>query len=560
MARKILSDAELEYLAEHLSDISDIEDDASEEEDHISEDSDYQLESDDDFDIVDQTAAIPQSVQSKDGTINWMLNAFPRQGRAISANIIKVAPGPTRYCIARVQDIKSAFQLLLNSTLENIIIKMTNIEGRRVYGDDWEELDDITLQAYIGLLLLAGVYKSHGESTKSLWNADTGRPIFRATMSLKRFCSISRVLRFDDKSDRQERRLQDKLAPIRVFWEKWIEILPKLYNVGNNVTVDEQLVAFRGRCPFKQYIPSKPAKYGIKIWTLCDSASSYALTVQLYTGKTPGEAPEKNQGMRVVLDLTRELRGQNVTCDNFFTSYKLGQMLLKRNLTMLGTVRKNKPELPVVEVNKEVHSSNFYFTENTTLVSYIPKKNKNVILMSTFHKSKEISNRDDKKPQIILDYNSTKGAVDTLDQLIATYTCKRKTNRWPIIVFYNILDTSAYNAYVLWREINPEWNKNVLYRRRMFLESLGKELINPYILARKRLPRTEQSAAIVNAVQEPLRGNLVAPQPGTSTKNKRARCKFCPSKCDNKTNIICVKCAKYLCKVHVTYYCPNCKK
>ena len=94
----------------------------------------------------------------------------------------------------------------------------------------------------------------------------------------------------------------------------------------------------------------------------------------------------------------------------------------------------------------------------------------------------------------------------------------------------------------------------------MFLESLGKELIIPYILARKRLPRTEQSAAIVNAIQEPLRGNLVAPQPGTSTKNKRARCKFCPSKCDNKTNIICVKCANYLCKVHVTYYCPNCKK
>lgn len=85
----------------------------------------------------------------------------------------------------------------------------------------------------------------------------------------------------------------------------------------------------------------KPAKYGIKIWTLCDSGSSYAMKAQVYTGKCPGEAPEKNQGMRVVLDLTHELRGQNVTCDNFFTSKKLGEMLLKRKLTMLGTVRKN---------------------------------------------------------------------------------------------------------------------------------------------------------------------------------------------------------------------------
>lgn len=77
--------------------------------------------------------------------------------------------------------------------------------------------------------------------------------------------------------------------------------------------------------------------------------------------------------MRVVLDLTKELTGQNVTCDNFFTSYKLGQMLLKRNLTRFGTVRKNKPELPVMETNKDIHRSKFYFTKDTTVVSYIPK-------------------------------------------------------------------------------------------------------------------------------------------------------------------------------------------
>jgi hypothetical protein len=56
--------------------------------------------------------------------------------------------------------------------------------------------------------------------------------------------------------------------------------------------------------------PSKPVKYGIKIWTLCDSASSYCLKAQVYTGKPPGGTREKNQGMRVVMDLTQELRGQ----------------------------------------------------------------------------------------------------------------------------------------------------------------------------------------------------------------------------------------------------------
>lgn len=46
----------------------------------------------------------------------------------------------------------------------------------------------------------------------------------------------------------------------------------------------------------------------------------------------------KNQGMRVVLDVTEGLRGHNETCNNFFTSYELGQQLLKRKITMVGTV------------------------------------------------------------------------------------------------------------------------------------------------------------------------------------------------------------------------------
>ncbi|KAG8236110.1 hypothetical protein J437_LFUL000472 [Ladona fulva] len=256
--------------------------------------------------------------------------------------------------------------------------------------------------------------------------------------------------------------------------------------------------------------------------------------------------------MRVVMELTHELRGQNVTCDNFFTSYMFGQSLLKRNITLLGTMRKNKAELPCLSRKEALHSSKFYFTRDTAVVSYTPKKNKNFVLISTMHNSKEISNRVDKKPKMILDYNSTKGAVDTLDQFIATYTYRRKTNRWPVTVFYNAVDTTEYNAFVLWIEINPNWNK----KRRIFLEELGKLLVTPYIEGIKRLPRNEPAMAIVRKIQaaEP------AQSPSSSKQaSKRARCKFCPSKCDNKTHVSCSNCGKHVCKVHVTYYCPECQ-
>lgn len=174
------------------------------------------------------------------------------------------------------------------------------------------------MQAYIGLLILAGVFKSNNEATSSLWDGEMGRAIFRATMPLKMFQRLSRVIRFDDKRTRDARRQTDKLAPIREMWDKWVERLPLMYNPGLNVTVDECLVGFRGWCPFKQYMPSKPAKYGIKIWTACDAESSYSWNMQVYTGKPAGVQHEKNLGKRVVNEMTHGLQGHIVTCDNFF--------------------------------------------------------------------------------------------------------------------------------------------------------------------------------------------------------------------------------------------------
>lgn len=107
---------------------------------------------------------------------------------------------------------------------------------------------------------------------------------------------------------------------------------------------------------------------------------------------------KKNRGMQVVCDLSDKLKGHNITCDNFFTSYNLGQSLLKRKITMISTIRKNKPELPKQMINNEVNSLPFYFTQDTTVVKYAPKKNKNVFLMSTFHLDKVVSDKSDKKP------------------------------------------------------------------------------------------------------------------------------------------------------------------
>ena len=47
-----------------------------------------------------------------------------------------------------------------------------------------------------------------------------------------------------------------------------------------------------------------------------------------------------------------------------------------------------------------------------------------------------------------------------------------------MILLYNILDVSAYNyAFVLWKEVNPQWIGNKLHKRRIFLDEFGKSLV-----------------------------------------------------------------------------------
>ena len=74
-----------------------------------------------------------------------------------------------------------------------------------------------------------------------------------------------------------------------------------------------------------------------------------------------------------------------------------------------------------------------------------------VNMLSTMHALPDISSTScEKKPEVILYYNSTKSGVDILDRMVRTYTSKRMTRRWPVALFYNMLDVSAVNAYVVY--------------------------------------------------------------------------------------------------------------
>ncbi|XP_030745477.1 uncharacterized protein LOC115874468 [Sitophilus oryzae] len=249
------------------------------------------------------------------------------------------------------------------------------------------------------------------------------------------------------------------------------------YSCGEYVTIDEMLVAFRGRCKFRMYLKSKPDKYGLKMQCLVDTKTHYLLNSFIYSGKDTHKTNPRKLDIPTLdgLALIPPISGnnRNVTADNWFSSVELIRELRKHNITYVGTLKKNKREVPYEfqpHKDRPANSALFGFTGSESLVSFVPKKNRAVLLVSTMHHSNAMVNG---KPEIVNFYNETKGGVDSLDKKCACYKTGRRTRRWPQVIWFRILDIAGVNANVIFNGVQ----RNKIMERRRFLTTLGQQLI-----------------------------------------------------------------------------------
>ncbi|KRY38303.1 PiggyBac transposable element-derived protein 4 [Trichinella spiralis] len=207
----------------------------------------------------------------------------------------------------------------------------------------------------------------------------------------------------------------------------------------------------------RTFIPSKAAKYGVKIYWICEADNGYALKGFLYTGRS-GEEREIGLTSTIVAQLAQPFvqSNRNVFMDRYFTSYSILQHLLDLGLTAVGTVSANRRDVPLCLRNtrgRDVYSTLVVYEHNKKvimMISYVPRKNKNVLLMTSCHTKLKIDNqRDDRRPNIINDYNLGKGGVDSRDSRIEDFSCKRKTNKCTMLMLYLIVDVCINNAYLL---------------------------------------------------------------------------------------------------------------
>ena len=143
------------------------------------------------------------------------------------------------------------------------------------------------------------------------------------------------------------------------------------------------MVKFKRRSGMKQYIESKPIKWGFKFWFRCSSKTGYLYQIAIYLGQKKNT--EFNWGEEVVLQLIKDLEGSfcAVCFDNFFSSPILIEKLSEKNIYAIRTVRKNRKQMPKMLEDRKMKKGDCEFLYSKHVMACKFMDNQSVLLVST---------------------------------------------------------------------------------------------------------------------------------------------------------------------------------
>jgi len=140
----------------------------------------------------------------------------------------------------------------------------------------------------------------------------------------------------------------DRIAKTRWLLDMFIEVSREIYNLEREITVDECVIAYKGRyCFIRQFMPNKPIWFGIKVWMLVSSKSRFVWRIEVYFGEGTG-VEEHGLGYHVVQKMVAGLenRGHILVVDNLFASVNLFHELMVNGIWATSTVRRTSKNLP----------------------------------------------------------------------------------------------------------------------------------------------------------------------------------------------------------------------
>lgn len=297
------------------------------------------------------------------------------------------------------------------------------------------------------------------------------------------------------------------------------------------------------------------------------------LNAEIYVGARNGA--ESNLGLHVVQRLTVPVHYKEATVamDNFFMSVETCKYLLEKNTYALGTVRCNRKCVPpcfrkenlkqsVKTQNRVIGSAEYVFCTSPLIMlcSYIPKRSKFVLLMSSIvGETKMVSvkskNIVEKKPFIVHEYNKQKCGVDVFNRGITNFSCARTTRRWPLRMFYFLIDIACWNAYrlhLLKSENSP--NRKKYLDRFRFMEQLSFELT----FEKRKKVVLEKRKVEVRKLFPQLIKEMLDVQMDNQEVCRHGSCAYCVNKSTNHVKTRCANCRCFICEKHRKVLCFEC--
>lgn len=468
------------------------------------------------------------------------------------------------------------FQTLLTNDIIDYIVEQTNLYAHQIIElgektsksrhSKWHDTTREEMKLFFGMILYMGLMRAG--SLKDYWRRSIiYENAFCKFMSRNRFELLLACIHF---SDNTQINREDRLGKIQPLLDKLLVNYQAAHVPEEDVVIDETLIPWRGRLIFRQYIPSKAHKYGIKLFKLC-SLKGYTYNIMIYSGKSQ----DKNKGVGlaqfVCTKLMSELldQGRTLYVDNFYTSYELAHSFLKRKTHVVGTLRANKKNMPQEVMKAKLKKGEMVAKEDQNGIVVLKWADaRDVRLLSTKHKPEMVDveerrrsrsriqteqtgdpqpststvqetqiqrgqedmeespatrstrkrKRPTQKPAGILAYNQGKVGIDLSDQLGSYLSALRKGIKWYRKLATEILlGTTIINAYILYKELT---NKRIPLKtfKEDILLSLVQSTLQP---SPSPTPSTEQHILITKMNDK---GQKI-----------RRSCKSCYKKASEKT-------------------------
>ena len=252
------------------------------------------------------------------------------------------------------------FQLFFTTSVLQYIIEKTNEYARatlnaipprrRSLFRNWKDVTMREMKAFLAVVIQMGLVQL--SDMKDYWSthATLNFPFFWSIFSRDRFLQIFWMLHVGNIPSTSRR------SKIQPFLDLIIPLFQQCLIPGCHISIDEAMIAFRGRIFFRQYIRGKPVPWGIKAYVLSESDTGYMYNLVIYYGReTQLTCTEHNHTTNVVLTLMTPLvgLGYDLYTDRFYTSPLLASELLKLNTTLTGTVMCNRRDMPAAVRGKK---------------------------------------------------------------------------------------------------------------------------------------------------------------------------------------------------------------